>query len=200
MIYLSLFYEFFKTGLFAIGGGMATVPFLYNLADKTGWFTASELTDMIAVSESTPGSIGINMACYVGFTSAGILGSLVAALGLVAPSLIIILIIAGFLEKFRTNKYVDACFYGIRPASTGLIAASAALILGETVLNLGLIKQKSGLGEIAASISEIADFKLIALAALVFALTKIKPLKKLHPIVFIAFSAIIGIVFKLGGA
>ncbi len=193
MIYLSLFYEFFKTGLFAIGGGMATVPFLYNLADKTGWFTASELTDMIAVSESTPGSIGINMACYVGFTSAGIFGSLIAAAGLVMPSLIIILIIAGFLEKFRTNNYVEYCFYGIRPASTGLIASSAALILSETVLNLELFKQKAG-------ITEIADFKLIALAAVVFALMKLKWTKKLHPIVFIAFSALVGIVFKLGGA
>ncbi len=193
MIYLSLFYEFFKTGLFAIGGGMATVPFLYALAEKTGWFTSAELTNMIAVSESTPGSIGINMACYVGYTSGGIPGSIVAAAGLVAPSVIIILIIAAFLEKFRMNKYVDSCFYGIRPASTGLIAASAALILSETVLNLELIGEK-------AAITDIIDLKLIILAALVFVLTKLKPLKKLHPLVFIAFSALMGVVFKLGGA
>ena len=93
MIYLQLFWEFFKTGLFAIGGGMATVPFLFDISARTGWFTASELANMIAVSESTPGPIGINMATYVGFETAGILGSVIATLGLVIPSIIIIVII-----------------------------------------------------------------------------------------------------------
>ncbi|MBR0521330.1 MAG: chromate transporter, partial [Spirochaetales bacterium] len=93
MIYLQLFWEFFKTGLFAIGGGMATVPFLFDISARTGWFTASELANMIAVSESTPGPIGINMATYVGFETAGILGSVIATLGLVVPSIIIIVIL-----------------------------------------------------------------------------------------------------------
>ena len=93
MLYLQLFWEFFKTGLFAIGGGMATLPFLYDMADKTGWFTRAQLADMIAVSESTPGPIGVNMATYTGFTTAGIPGSLVATLGLVLPSIVIIIII-----------------------------------------------------------------------------------------------------------
>ena len=112
MLFLQLFWEFFKTGLFAIGGGMATVPFLQEISARTGWFTASDLADMIAVSESTPGPIGINMATYVGYTTvhnhygpfAGILGGVIATIGLVTPSVIIILIIAKFLEKFRDNR------------------------------------------------------------------------------------------------
>ena len=97
MIYLSLFWEFFKTGLFATGGGMATLPFLYRMSETKGWFTAAQLADMVAVSESTPGPIGVNMATYVGFTTAGIPGSLIATIGLVTPSIIVILIIARIL-------------------------------------------------------------------------------------------------------
>ena len=110
MIYLQLFYEFFKTGLFAVGGGMATLPFLSAIAEKTGWFTQGMLADMIAVSESTPGPIGVNMATYVGFTTAGVPGAIAATLGLITPSVIIILIIARFLKAFRDNQYVDAAF------------------------------------------------------------------------------------------
>ena len=122
MIFIRLFYEFFKAGLFAIGGGMATLPFLYNISDKTGWFTYGQLADMVAISESTPGPIGVNMATYVGFTTAGIPGAVVATVGLITPSIIIILIIAGFLKSFKDSKYVQNAFYGLRPASTGLIA------------------------------------------------------------------------------
>ena len=104
MIYLQLFFEFFKAGLFAIGGGMATLPFLYDISDKTGWFTYGQLADMVAISESTPGPIGVNMATYVGFTTAGIPGSVIATLGLITPSIIIILIIAGFLKAFKDNN------------------------------------------------------------------------------------------------
>ena len=98
MIYLQLFYEFFKTGLFAIGGGLATLPFLSDMAERTEWFTQAQLADMLAVSESTPGPVGVNMATYVGFETAGIPGAIIATLGLVAPSIIVILIIASFLK------------------------------------------------------------------------------------------------------
>ena len=98
MIYLQLFWEFFKTGLFAIGGGLATLPFLYEVSDKTGWFTHGQLIDMVAVAESTPGPIGVNVATYVGYTTAGIPGGIIATLGLTVPSLTVILIIAGFLK------------------------------------------------------------------------------------------------------
>ena len=102
MTYLLLFYEFFKTGLFAVGGGLATLPFLYDMAARhPEWFTTSQLADMVAVSESTPGPLGVNMATYVGFITGGIPGALVATIGLVTPSIIIILIVAAFLKRFR---------------------------------------------------------------------------------------------------
>ena len=121
---IQLFIEFFKTGLFAVGGGLATLPFLQDMAVRTGWFTTAQLADMVAVSESTPGPIGVNMATYVGFTVAGVPGALVATLGLIAPSIIIILIIAAFLQAFRNNRFVNAAFYGLRPASTAMVAAN----------------------------------------------------------------------------
>ena len=127
MILLRLFYEFFKTGLFAVGGGMATLPFLYDISTRTCWYTHEKLADMIAVSESTPGPIGVNMATYVGFETAGIPGAVIATLGLVTPSIMIILLIARALKAFRENPYVEAGFYGLRPCSVGLIAAAGFL-------------------------------------------------------------------------
>ena len=109
MTYLRLFWEFFKTGLFAVGGGMATVPFLKNIGLATGWYSQTDLMNMLAVSESTPGPIGINMATYVGFTVAGILGAVIATIGEVTPSIIVILIVAAMLTKFRNSNY---CFAG----------------------------------------------------------------------------------------
>ena len=121
MIYLSLFLSFFKIGLLAIGGGLATVPFLYELGKKTNWFTTQELTSMIAVSESTPGPIGINMATFTGIQVAGLFGGLVATLGLVLPAFLIILLLADFLKKQSENKWVKAAFSGLRPCVSVLI-------------------------------------------------------------------------------
>ena len=123
MIYLRLFYEFFKVGLFSVGGGLATVPFLTDIAERTGWFTAGDLANMLAISESTPGPIGVNMATYVGFHTGGIPGGIIATLGLITPAVIVITIIVGFLKKFRESRVVDSVFYGLRPASTALITA-----------------------------------------------------------------------------
>lgn len=136
MILIQLFYEFFKAGLFAVGGGLATLPFLQDISAKTGWFTLDQLADMIAISECTPGPIGVNMATYVGFSTAGIPGALAATLGLIAPSIIVILIIAGFLKRFQDNRYVQAAFYGLRPASTGLIGAACISVAVTALLNL----------------------------------------------------------------
>lgn len=189
MLYLRLFYEFFKTGLFAVGGGMATLPFLYDMSDSTGWFTHGQLADMIAVSESTPGPIGVNMATYVGFTTAGIPGALVATLGLITPSVMIILLIARVLKSFRQNQYVDAAFYGLRPCSVGLIAAAGLLVLKITMFNTELY-QASG------RLIELFDLKAIALAAvLIVCMRYVNKLKSLHPIVFIAVSALAGVLF-----
>ena len=123
MIYLRLFWEFFKTGLFSVGG-LATLPFIYDMSDRTGWFTYQQIADMVAVSESTPGPIGVNTATYVGYITGGVPGALVATLGLVTPAVICILIIASCLKKFRENRFVDHAFYGLRPASAALIAAA----------------------------------------------------------------------------
>lgn len=196
MMYLRLFYEFFKTGLFAVGGGMATIPFLYEMADSTGWFTRQDLANMIAVGESTPGPIGVNMATYVGFitgmnaggTPAALLGAVIATLGLIAPSVIIILIIAAVLKSFRNNRYVERAFYGLRPASTGLIAAA-----GISVVVSNLFFAGEGL-----SLSAV-NWKGWILAVVLWLLTnRVKQTKKLHPIVFIGLSAAAGILFSMG--
>ena len=191
MIYLQLFWEFFQTGLFAVGGGMATIPFLYDISDKTGWFTHQDLANMIAVGESTPGPIGVNMATYVGYITGmqqggilhSVLGAVTATFGLVLPSLIVILIVAAMLKRFKSSPLVQKVFYGLRPASTGLIAAAG---LSVAVSNL--------FGPALSSI----NYKGWILAAVLWLLTnKVKKTKSLHPIVFIGASAIIGIIFSM---
>ena len=195
MIYLRLFFEFFKTGLFSVGGGLATIPFLQDMGETTGWFTNQELTTMIAVSESTPGPMGVNMATYVGYEIAGIPGAVIATLGLIFPSIVVIVIIAGFLQKFRQSKAVDAVFQGLRPASTALIA-SAGLSVAVSVLLFHQSGHEIAPGQ-AVPLTQLFYWPAIALAAAVFVLMKWSPLKKLHPIVFIAFAAVVGAVFQL---
>ncbi len=184
---LRLFFEFAKVGLFAVGGGLATIPFLYNMADATGWFAETDLTTMIAVSESTPGPMGVNMATYVGFQVAGLPGAVVATLGLIAPSIVVIVIIAGFLQRFRQSKTVDAVFSGLRPASTALIAAAGLAVALAVFLLAG------GAEEHAVTV----HWPALALAAAVFICMRYTPLKKLHPIAFIAAAAAVGAVFQL---
>lgn len=185
MIYLQLFFEFFKTGLFAVGGGLATLPFLEDMAIRTGWFTAAQLADMIAVSESTPGPIGVNMATYVGFVTCGVPGSVLATLGLLTPSIIVILIVAAFLKAFRENRFVNGAFYGLRPASTAMVAAA-----GISVVLIAFF------GGNPVSIAAI-DWKAVGLAAVLLVLTRwCKYTKKLHPILFILISAVVGILLK----
>lgn len=197
MVYLQLFYEFFKTGLFSIGGGMATVPFLQSMVTKTGWFTFGQLADMIAVAESTPGPLGVNMATYVGYTAGlqhygaagGILGAVIATVGLVTPSVIVILIIASFLQKFRESKYVEAAFYGLRPASTGLIGAAGISILLIAFFRVENIYQ-------LFSQAKVNPGQILLAALLVYLTRYCKKTKKLHPIYFIVLSAVVGIVFR----
>lgn len=189
MIYLRLFFEFFKVGLFAIGGGMATFPFLTDLAEKSGWYTQQQLVDMVAIAESTPGPIGVNTATYVGFTTAGLPGALIASLGLITPSVIIILIIARVLARFRDSQLVQNVFYGLRPASTGLIAAAGFSVVLVSLFDLA-----------APSLAQMVNWKGITLAAVLLLLTrKVKQTKDLHPVVFIALSAVVGIVFGFAG-
>lgn len=188
MIYLRLFWEFFKTGLFAVGGGLATLPFIYDMSDRMGWFTYQQIADMIAVSESTPGPIGVNTATYVGYITGGLPGAIIATLGLVTPAIIIILIIASCLKKFRENRFVDHAFYGLRPASAGLIAAA-----GFSVVMLALVRENAF--KASGNIIDLFSWKGLALAAMIWVLTNlVKKTKDLHPIFYIAASAVVGIL------
>ena len=193
MILLRLFFEFFKIGLFSVGGGMATLPFLYDMADKTGWFDYAQIADMLAVSESTPGPIGINMATYVGYTTAGIPGALIASVGIIVPGIALVLLITAILDKFRNNIYVEGAFYGLRPASVGLITAAGVLVVKISLLNVDLFHQTN-------AVADLFQWKAVALAALLLLLTRyIKKTKGLHPVYFIVFSAVIGILFGFAG-
>ena len=195
MTLIQLFLEFCRVGLFSVGGGLATIPFLTDLGERTGWFTSGQLADMIAISESTPGPMGVNMATYVGFATAGIPGGVIATLGLIFPSLIIILMIAGFLQKFRQSKAVDAVFYGLRAASVALI--SAALL---QVAKIALMFHETGVetapGQYVPK-TELFYWPAIILAVVIFVLVKFTPLKKLHPICFIGLAALAGIIFQM---
>ena len=199
MIYLRLFWEFFKTGLFAIGGGMATLPFLKDIAVSTGWYTQADLMNMLAVSESTPGPIGINMATYVGFTVAGIPGAVIATLGEITPSIVVILIVAVMPTKFKNSKYVANAFYGLRPASNGLIAAACAGVVLQVLLN---VTSSSADGSLLVNYVHNggANWMGFALAAVLLVFTNfVKPTKKWHPIIFIGISAVVGVVFRFAG-
>ncbi len=193
MILLRLFFEFFKIGLFSVGGGMATLPFLYDMSDETGWCSYSQIADMLAVSESTPGPIGINMATYVGYTIAGIPGALVATLGIIIPGIILVIIVMSVLDKFRDNMFVEGAFYGLRPASTALIASAGVLVAKITFLNTDLFSATN-------RFVDLLNIKAAILALALLVLTRwCKPTKNLHPAVFIAISAVIGILFSFGG-
>lgn len=191
MILVQLFLEFCRVGLFSVGGGLATIPFLTDLGQRTGWFNSGDLADMIAISESTPGPMGVNMATYVGFHTAGIAGGIVATLGLVSSSIVIILIIAGFLQKFRQSKAVDGVFYGLRAASVALITA-ALLQVAKIALLFHEVPGVDGSIE-----TRLFYWPAIILAVVIFVLVKFTPAKKLHPICFIGLAALAGAVFQM---
>ncbi|HOJ09086.1 MAG TPA: chromate transporter [Clostridiales bacterium] len=186
MIYLTIFLEFFKVGLFAIGGGLATLPFLQELICKYGWITSAELIDMIAISESTPGPIGINAATFVGYKTAGVMGGLTATIGLVTPSIIIVVVIAHFFMKFSEQPIVRSGFYGLRPAVTGLIASAGFEVAKVSLININRYIK-------TYKLSELFNYKEIILFLVVFYL--ISKYKK-HPVFYLIGAAIIGILFK----
>lgn len=183
---LRLMYEFFKTGLFAIGGGLATLPFLYTIGETTGWYTAQDVANMIAISESTPGPMGVNMATYVGFNTFGIPGAILASLSLVFPSVVIIVLISKILTKFKESKLVQDIFYGLRPASTGLIIAAGLGVAKVALLHIDNFIDTQNL-------FNLFNYKAILLALVLYFVMK---KKDLHPILVVIISAIIGIVFQ----
>lgn len=183
MIYLQLFWEFLKIGLFAVGGGMATLPFLQDLAESTGWYSQSLITDMIAISESTPGPIGINMATYVGYVSAGVPGSIIAPIGLSTPAVVTILLVSKILNTIWDNPKVKGLFYALRPASVGLIGAAALSVCAVSLFSL-----EGGL---------VLHWPSIVLFAVMLAAMNLPRLKELPSILYIAIAAVIGVLFKM---
>ena len=198
MTYLLLYWEFFKTGLFAVGGGMATLPFLKAIGETYGWFTYGDLMNILAVSESTPGPIGINMATYVGYMVGGLPGAVTATLGEVTPSIIVILIVAAVLKSFRENKYVNRAFYGLRPASAGLVGAACVAVVLEVLT--GIESVNHGMVHSFQIVDNLLNWKGLVLAVVLLVLTnRVKKVKDLHPVAFIALSAVVGILFHFGG-
>ena len=189
MIYLQLFWEFFKAGLFTVGGGLASLPFLYEISDKTGWYSYAQLADMIAISESTPGPIGINMATYVGFTSAGAFGSVIASIGFIIPPLIIASIVSRFLKKFNENKLVKGAFYGLRAVSVALVCSALVSVIEISLINVPLFSERK-------NFFDLISIPGIVLAAVCwFILKKKNP----HPVVILGMSAVAGILLGFVG-
>lgn len=182
MEYLQMYWIFFKVGLFTIGGGLAAIPLLQEEVVSRGWITATEFTDMIAVSESTPGPIGVNVATYIGFSQYGVLGSIIATIGLVTPSVIIIMIIAKFILHYREKPVVKHVFDVLRPIVTGIILVAAARIATITLIDIESF-------EISNDIIDLFNIlPIIMFFAFLYATNKWKH----HPIFYIAIAGIIG--------
>lgn len=180
MTAIRLYLEFFFTGLFAVGGGLATLPFLYEMSARTQWFSNQDILNLIAISESTPGAIGINMATYAGYVTLGIGGGILATLALVTPSIIIIVIISKALEKFRDSKVVQGIFKGLRPAATGLIAAAGLGVARLALLHAG---EEFGLS--------MFNIPAICFGVILFCCMK---KWKIHVIAYIGIAAVVGIL------
>ena len=179
-ILLDLFLTFAKIGLFTFGGGYAMIAMIeHNCVEKKQWITHDEMMNVTVIAESTPGPIGINMATYVGFQTGsdfgllgGILGSVVAPLGLTAPALIIVLAVSRVLMRFRSSKYVEWVFYGLRAASLGLIASACLGVAKIAFFSADALSQ-------GADFFAAVDYKSIILSALVFfGIQKFKKLKE----------------------
>ena len=169
MIYLQLFFEFFKIGLFSFGGGYATIPFLYHISQMYNWYSIDELTQMTAVASITPGPVGINVATYAGLKSAGILGSLLATTAEMLPSLFLVIVVSKLLKKFSDNFYVKTIIETLKPISCALLVSVA----------IGLIKP------------ELTELKSLVLLAILLLLSW---KTKKDPLFYIAFSALAGLL------
>lgn len=181
MIYLELFVTFFKIGLFTFGGGYAMLPLIEQEVMSHGWLTAEEIVNFIAVSESTPGPFAINISTYVGVEMAGIPGAFMATFGVVLPSFVIILIVARVYEAFRKNRIVKGCMEGLKPAVVGFIGA-ALISVGSAVFFPN--------GFYAGAFARPA----FGISLAIFAVSALMAVKKLHPIIIIAFSAVVGLI------
>lgn len=185
MNYITLFLEFFKIGLFSVGGGLATLPFLQKLIPKYGWITEEQLLNLVAVAESTPGPIGINAATFIGYQVAGLPGGVIASLGMVSPSIIITVLVARWLKALSGNSVIEGAFNTIRPAVAGLIAAVAIDLGKSELIRLEYV--------MAQGVPDMFNFKAIILFVVALALLS---RVKVHPVFFIVGAAVIGILFR----
>ncbi len=186
MIYIEIFCRFFFVGLFSIGGGLATLPFIYEMSDTTGWFTHAQIADMLAIAESSPGAIGINTAACAGYHVASVGGAICSVLGEITPSIIIILIIAALLDKFRSSRYVEWALWGLRAASAALITTAWLSIIRISLIHYDLIGSE-GIG-----IFDVVSVRGFIIAAVVAIIMKVR--KGVHPVVLIAVAALMGII------
>ncbi len=180
MIYLDIFITFFKIGAFTFGGGYAMLPLIQEAVLTKGWMEEALLINFVAVSESTPGPFAVNIATYVGSVMGGVFGSMCATLGVVLPSFIIILIVARFFEKFKESKAVKGCMAGLKPAVVGLIGSAILSIVKTVFIPDGFST------EIFSSVS-------LYISAAIFIASIVMIFKKVHPIVVICISAVLGI-------
>ena len=201
--FLLLCISFFKAGLFSVGGGLATLPFLTQMAkDYPHWFSLSELANMIAVSESTPGPIGINASTYAGYKVFGIPGSIAATFSLVLPSFIVVMIISKFWEKYRKAEKVEKVFAALRAAAIGLILSAGVGVFVSAVFpgfSEAMAAANLGISEISGIFSLLGstvNIKAVILFVIMMIASQNKKLKKLHPIFFIIVAAVVGIIFK----
>lgn len=187
MIYWQIFIEFFQAGLFAVGGGLATLPFFYAMSEKTNWFTPNDIADMIAIAQSAPGPLGVNISTYAGYHIVSPFGGIIATLSLTLPSLICILLICKIFMNEKKSHTLKNIFYGLNPASCALIAASGIGVAKTTWLNIDLFEKTNIL-------MNAFNFKAIFIAIIVW--ITLRKLKK-HPIWYIIFSAILGILLNI---
>lgn len=188
MTLLLLFFEFFKAGLFAVGGGLATLPFVLKMTEQyPAWFGTLQLADITAIAESTPGPIGVNAATFAGYSAAGVPGAFVATFAVILPSFIIVSLIARALQKYRDSKLVCDTFSGLRPAVTGLIAAACWAVMRSALIT----------GAIGDGFFRMFDYRNIILFVVLFALLLTPKVKKIHPIFFILTGGVVGILLGL---
>lgn len=188
MIYLELFFEFFKIGLFTFGGGYAMIPLVKETAVDKGWLLLEEFNAMIGVCESTPGPVAVNMATYIGSIQGGILGSICATLGVVLPSFLIILLIASVLKRFSENKIFKNFIKGVKPVVTALILSTGIILLAGCIgFNIDTIE---------FSFNIVTTIVFVLIVALYFIITKVFK-KKLSSILIILISAGLGIIFSM---
>ena len=177
MIYLELFWTFFTIGAFTFGGGYAMLPLIQQTVLEQGWLNQQQVIDFVAVSESTPGPLAVNMSTYVGVRVAGIPGAFTATLGVVLPSFLLILVISGCYQKFQSNRLVRGALYGLKPTVVALIITATLSITGTVFHITNPMLLQNGIGLII----------LLICAGLCF--------KKKHPILIILISALLGIIF-----